>query len=1087
MFSKDICGKMESLILIKAKLTSFIRKFYLNQLLKGVILFVATGLLYFVLVLFIEHILWLNTFWRGILFWVFILMEVALFTSFIIVPLFGLFKLAKGLDELQASRMIGSHFPEVGDKLLNIIQLAKDSRRSDLLEAGIEQKSNQVQPIPFSSAVDFRDSLKFFKFAAVPVLIILLVVFSGNFNFFTESYGRVIHYNKEFEPPAPFSFVILNEGMEVREDEPFVLEVQAVGKVLPEEVMIRYEDQTYFLESKSQALFQHSFDPLEGDVEFVLSGNGVISGPHIVEVIEVPRMLDFEMHLDYPEYTNIKDELRVGTGNATIPEGTRVSWKLETEATDEVLFVRNDSVKSFTREKGVFLLKKDVYKDLLYQVNTSNRRVKEYESLDFWLKVTKDQYPVLDLLKKRDSMGSKSWHFHGKVSDDYGILKVVLVYYKTGDPGNLKRVIISKPKGSAGEFLSSFPDSLKLEKGSGYEFYFQVYDNDMLRNAKSIKSEIFSYRQKTDMELEHERMLEQSETIKGMNEILEGMDKSKKELNEISRLQKENSNLNYNDRKKLEGFIERRKKQNESMKRFTEKLRGGLENDQEEDNELRSGLEKRLNTNDKKLDEDEKLLQELEEVSDKIDQEGLGERLEQLSKNKRNEERNLEQLLELTKRYYVDQSLQRAARELDQLSKEQRNLSEERLGGLEKQDSLMERFEDFQESLDKLEEENKELKQPVNVDRDRTGEDEIKEHQKKARKHLEQDRREEAGDNQKKASEKMKEMSEKIRAQQKMGSMEMMVEDSDALRQILDNLIVFSFEQEDLLESFKAGGEDDSGFGGKLKKQNILKEHFQHVDDSLYSLAMRNPMVNEDITTLVTDVIFNLEKSLERLAQNEISRGMGSQQYVVASANELALLLSGILGKMQDMTNPASGTRGLGDIQLSDIIKRQEELNKEMKNGLKNSKQDKGKGEEGSSEKESQKLFEIFKEQQLLRRALEEELKKGGAGKRAEELEKEMESVEEDLLKDGFSQDNLEQMLHIEQRLLDMEEAEMERGEESRRESQANDLEYRNNINRETPGAEEYFQMNEILNRQILPLRQIYKRKVQEYFELRSD
>ena len=114
---------------IQAKLEQFIRKFYTNELIKGAILFFAIGLLYFLVILLIEYMLWLNPTARAILFWAFIAVELALLIRFIAIPLAKLFKLQKGINYEDASKIIGNHFPEVDDKLLNVLQLFKDKER----------------------------------------------------------------------------------------------------------------------------------------------------------------------------------------------------------------------------------------------------------------------------------------------------------------------------------------------------------------------------------------------------------------------------------------------------------------------------------------------------------------------------------------------------------------------------------------------------------------------------------------------------------------------------------------------------------------------------------------------------------------------------------------------------------------------------------------------------------------------------------------------------------------------------------------------------------------------------------------------
>src|SRR5690606_40210898 len=121
--------------------------------------------------------------------------------------------------------------------------------------------------------------------------------------------------------------------------------------------------------------------------------------------------------------------------------------------------------------------------------------------------------------------------------------------------------------------------------------------------------------------------------------------------------------------------------------------------------------------------------------------------------------------------------------------------------------------------------------------------------------------------------------------------------------------------------------------------QQVLKEHFQHIDDSLFALAVNNPMITEKITSKLTDVEFDIIKSLERLAQNQLPQGTASQQYVMTGANDLALMLSAALDNMQEMANPGSGqSQGQGkrggsgnEKQLEDIIISQEVLAKKMR------------------------------------------------------------------------------------------------------------------------------------------------------------
>ena len=53
------------------------------------------------------------------------------------------------------------------------------------------------------------------------------------------------------------------------------------------------------------------------------------------------------------------------------------------------------------------------------------------------------------------------------------------------------------------------------------------------------------------------------------------------------------------------------------------------------------------------------------------------------------------------------------------------------------------------------------------------------------------------------------------------------------LRQILDNLVLFSFDQEGLMKQFNEIDINHNQYGKFIIKQSTLKEHFEHIDDSL--------------------------------------------------------------------------------------------------------------------------------------------------------------------------------------------------------------------------------------------------------------
>ena len=1121
---------MSTFKIIQEKLETFITKYYTNELIRGALLFLAIGLLYFLVTLLVEYFFWLNSAWRRFLFWSFVLIELILFARFIIFPLAKLFKLRKGIDYKEASKIIGNHFPEVSDKLLNVIQLNENRRESELLAASIDQKASELQPVQFQGAINFRKNLKYLKYVAIPVIVFILIGSLGGLDIFSSSYTRVVNYDVAYEPPAPFSFVVLNDELNAIENKPFTLKVRTDGSAIPENASVLYNGETYYMQRVSAGLFEYTFQQPTEQIEFNLIGNKVTSRPYAIDVIKTPSLANFEMMLDYPAHTGKSDQTLKSTGNATIPEGTKVKWIVSAKNTTGISLKTIDTIYSFNSKGGDFDFENRIFKKLDYTITTSNERLKEYENLSYTLNVIKDQYPEIDVQSKPDSTDAQRIFFLGKASDDYGLTKLQMVYYPEGEVAQAKVEKLPLGKTNFEQFTFQFPGELTLQDGVSYEYYFEVFDNDALHNYKSSKSGVYSYRKLTKDEVEDQQLLNQQKAIRGLDKSLDEMRDRKEMLDELSRTQKEKTELNYNDRKKLEDFIKRQKQQEEMMKNFSEQLKEELENFQPENKDkdpFKEQLEKRLDENEERLEENEKLLDELEKLQDKIQKEDLTDKLDKLSKQNKNQEKNLEQLLELTKRFYVEKKAEKLADELTKLGEKQEKLADkpDDENTKEAQEELNDAFDELKEELEDLRKENEELKKPMDIPDDKDTEDEIDEEQEKATDKLDEQKPQEAGDNQKKAGAKMKQMGQKMQQQMKSGDMESLDEDVAMLRRILANLVVFSFQQEDLMEDFKEIKYGNPIFGKKLNVQNELKLNFEHIDDSLFALSLRQPMLGNTINSTLTEIQFNLEKSLERLAQNQMPQGLGNQQYTMTGANDLAVLLDELLSSMQmqmqmamgsgsgeGMPSPGSGDGGKG-FQLPDIIEKQESLSEQMKDGLdkgksggegsegesgkegqgesgENGQQDgegegEGQGEDGEGENEgmSGEIFEIYKQQQKLRQELEDRLNKSGFKGSAGDLLRKMENIENQLLDKGFNQNTLQQMLNLKYELLKLDKATFEQGQEERREAQTNLREFKNDLRLSPEDIKKYFNTTEILNREALPLRNDYKIKVQDYFK----
>ena len=275
-----------------------------------------------------------------------------------------------------------------------------------------------------------------------------------------------------------------------------------------------------------------------------------------------------------------------------------------------------------------------------------------------------------------------------------------------------------------------------------------------------------------------------------------------------------------------------------------------------------------------------------------------------------------------------------------------------------------------------------------------------------------------------------------------------------------------------------------ASFPKKLKKQQLLKEHFEHIDDSLYVLSMRQPRLSSKIQEDLTEAHYNIDKSLDNIAENRMQQGRSNQQYTMTAVNNLADMLSDMLESMMNPNMGSGGGSGQSNGQkdpfgLPDVIQKQKGLTEQMKESL---EQQEGSGK--SKEQMSGDQYQIYQQQQQLRQQLEEmmggEGQKGSQGNKA--LEK-MKELEQQLLDKGFTNEVMQNMIQIEHELLKLDEARLKQGKDSKRESTTNYKSFTKRQIEQLLKQRQYLNINEVLNRDPLPLRTNYKKKVQEYFK----
>ena len=1123
---------MESFKNIEQKLHQFTRKYYTSELIKGCILFHSLGLIYFFFTLYLEYFLWLKPTAKTILFWLFLVIELFFLIRFIGIPIFKLIGLKKGITDVQSSKIIGAFFPEVQDKLLNILQLKQTDTQSDLLIASIHQKSIELQPILFRKAVEHKKNIKYLKYAVFPFLIWGLTLFLGADVELKKSLERFVNHRTTYIAPAPFTFYLDTTSLKVVQGKSLSILIKTKGNIFPSEAKIQYESQQYYLQNNKNGTFSFTFYDVQKPVTFFIESTGVQSKNYTIDVLHTPTINNISLDLVYPKYIRKKNEKLTSSGNITVPEGTYILWNVYANQADSISFIEQDKIDYFNLiSKNYFKYAKKIKKGINYKISSSNKYLKDYESLQFYVDVVKDEFPKISVQTNNILSSLEPGQFVGQISDDYGIKHFQVVYYEEKNPRSQKKIELPLTPNTLQSFFYQFPDGLTLDKGKNYEFFFQVFDNDALNGSKKAKSETFNLRNKTTLELRQELFQEQRNTINTIENTLINQQNNQKNIERVQNDLQLKKKPSWNDKIKFQKLADRQNKYNKMMQRQTERLIKNLD-EKKADSKLlqnkKEELKKRIEEL-KKTQKQQKLLDEIQKLASKLNKEDLLKKAKEFAQQNKQQERSLERILELTKRFYVEQKTMQIAEKIEILSKTQKELANKKEGSLIEQKEISQKFNAIKEELKELYKDNDKLKDPMNLPDVEEEKEEVNSELKKTEEMFSKETSLEKNKHQKKAANKMKEMS--IKMQKKMMEMQgdSIEENMDDLRKVLDNLIIFSFKQEQLMNMFDVISISHPDFGKDLKKQNQLKTYFEHIDDSLYVLSMRMPKISAKIKEDISATFYNLDESLENFSENRFSNGVSNQRYVMTAINNLADYLSNILNSMKNSMSMkiGKGKKGKGSgFSLPDLIKKQGELSKKMSKGTKKG-QDSGEGKKGTKGKKGDaqgntqgntegntqgkanksgdnnrengnsdggkiddldgQLYEIYKQQSLLRQELQNQIKKASSGSLNNNLEarkalKTMEELENEILEKGFNSGTFQKMQNLNYQLLKLEKAALKQGKDKKRQSSSNFSEYKNNAIKAINFNKQFYNQIEILNRQSLPLQQNYKKKVRAYF-----
>ncbi len=1082
--------KMNNYRQLIEKLDGFIRKYYANQALRGGLIFLSCLMIYILLITVGEYYFYFPAWLKISILSILTIAGLLAVILWVCIPFLKMERLGKIISRERAAQIIGVHFPQVSDKLLNILQLhdasASDPESTELINAAIDQKAQSIAVVPLLKAVDLGKNKKYLTFLIPPVLIIIFLVVAAP-DIFREASSRLLQPEKNFTPPPPFKFVIENKDLKAVLYDNFTLKISTHGKQLPKNVFVVVGGEEVEMQQSGKNIFTYTFQHIRADLTFHLSAAGYRSKEYQLYIIQKPRLEGFRVWLEYPAYTGRKNEMVPGLSDLSLPQGTVLKWEITAKNTDEIALRLGDSgqVSAMARsgaedDRSMYTAQYRFMQDTTYSFIISNRQMPRADSFRYQVQVQPDMPPQVTLQELKDSISGQQVVLTGNASDDYGISRLYFHYSILNDQHQTlseKNIPLKTAPGNMTPYQFYFDfGTLQVVPGQQVNYYIEAWDNDAVNGSKSARSAVMTYKL-FDGKTVDSAINESSEQIaRGLNNSSAKSQHLENEMKDLKSELLQSESMSWEQQEKMKSLINQQSQLKDQVqavqKQFEEQQKQtDLKNYSEPIKEKEDAIEKQLdNLANKELEEQ---LKKLQEMMQKLNKENAFQSLQQMEQQNKLFNMDMERIQELMKQLEMQMKLEDMANKLEQLTKDQNQLQkstdqQERSG-----QELSKAQQDLKQQLDQLL--SKDMKELDKLNKEQSGDnqknlsdikesgDQAGDDMQESSDQLQQNQNSKSSKSQQNAQQNMQQMMAQMRQMASGMDMQQLDIDIKATRQLLTNLIRFSFNQEALMNKVKRTSPASPVYIENTREQKQLSANARMIRDSLFVLSKRIYQLAATINKETVDLSTSIDQTIQALEGRNIPQAVTRQQYAMTSANNLALLLNETLANLMQMqaqammsgsgscSAPGQPKSGQGKPSsagqmMKDIISGQQQMGKglEKMQGLKPGQQGGGQGQgqggEGSdNEGEAEQIARLAQQQGALRRQIQElnsllnSRGMGGNARLMKEIQEKMDRVETDLVNKRSAAQLEERQKEIMSRLLQADKAIREQEEDNKR------------------------------------------------------
>jgi hypothetical protein len=669
-------------------------------------------------------------------------------------------------DDDTIARRVGGRIPEVGDRLVNTLQLYRtlDGRAvalgysTDLMAASIVEEGEPLRHYDYNVILRREQRRR-----ALLLFVGSAAVLTGLFLTAGEAYGdafyRLRHYGMHYSKPAPFELTIAPGDKKIIRGDSVVVTVNATG-VPPRSVKLytQIEGQKDFdvieIRMDSTGKFRHTLSGIAANTRYYAASSYVRTAVHNVTVIDRPEVRLLQVTVSSPGRRT--EKLPDNTGDVNGLRGTAVNVRIETNipakrATIVQLFPRTtmravstgapapvlyDTVRIAMKVDGAvasggFRLMRD---GQYYVSVESAEGLFNIAPIKYTMSAQSDGPPTITLLQPGEDTTlvteSMLLPTQVQITDDFGFSRLRLYYKLTGSRYEMpwkeyRSIAIPIPTGSPMALDVPYMwdlTGMNMVPEDELEIYFEVADNDRIGGPKIARTKKVIVRFPSLDELLKQADQMQEKATAEMQNVLKEAAEARRQMEEVHRellkqLAQNQSQSGWQQNEKIKELMRQHEQLEQHLEQVAENLREMSERLKQAQAISPETLQKYSDL--QKLFEQikdpsvRKSMEEMQKAMEKMTPEQIAEAMKNYKFNEEQFRASIERTMKILERMAAEQKVDEMVRRAEELAKQQEKLNQE-MAQTKPQDGaqrkeLAGRQEQLAKDAEKMEQQMKEL------------------------------------------------------------------------------------------------------------------------------------------------------------------------------------------------------------------------------------------------------------------------------------------------------------------------------------------------------------------------------------------